>query len=93
MTGKSKDNNAVNHNIDLSANDIAVVRTVVKNGHGWSLLPNYTVKEELKRGELAIIPCPKVKTLRFGVWWNRDKVHLRPHINKAIDWLANINLN
>ena len=68
--------------------DISTLREACKLGHGWSILPYYTVVSELKEGTLKIIPGHKSNHMLFGVWWVRDRKSISPWVEKALLWLA-----
>ncbi|OUR93502.1 hypothetical protein A9Q84_18695 [Halobacteriovorax marinus] len=82
--------------IGLTVNDIALVRQACINAQGWAMIPTYTIKKELITGELIEVKLDrnwKLASYKFGVWWNRDKSYLAPHIDKAVEWLAKQDLN
>lgn len=68
--------------------DISTLREACKLGHGWAILPYYTVVSELKEGTLKIIPGHKSNHMLFGVWWVRDRKSISPWVEKALIWLA-----
>lgn len=82
--------------IGMTLNDIALVRKAVIISEGWSMLPLYTVKKEIKEGKLVEVKQVKkwkLESYKFGVWWNRDKTYLAPQVEIAVDWLSKQNLN
>ncbi|MBC7714675.1 MAG: substrate-binding domain-containing protein [Rhizobacter sp.] len=68
--------------------DISTLREACKLGHGWTILPYYTVVSELKEGTLKIIPGHKSNHMLFGVWWVRERKSISPWVDKALLWLA-----
>ncbi len=68
--------------------DISTLREACKLGHGWAILPYYTVVNELKEGSLKLIPGHKSNPMLFGVWWVRDRKSISPWVEKAQLWLA-----
>jgi DNA-binding transcriptional LysR family regulator len=67
--------------------DISTLREACKLGHGWSILPYYTVVNELREGTLKIIPGHKSNHMMFGVWWVRERKSITPWVEKAVLWL------
>jgi DNA-binding transcriptional LysR family regulator len=68
--------------------DISTLREACKLGHGWTILPYYTIVSELKEGSLKIIPGHKSNHMLFGVWWVRDRKSILPWVEKALSWLS-----
>ena len=82
--------------IAMTFNDIALVRTAVIESLGWAILPTYTVQSELKQKVLTEVEQVRgwsLSTLKFGIWWNRDKAYLKEHVGILSDWLSQQNLN
>lgn len=67
--------------------DISTLREACKLGLGWSILPYYTIVNELKEGTLKIIPGHSSKHMLFGVWWVRERKSISPWVDKALLWL------
>lgn len=67
--------------------DISTLREACKLGHGWAILPYYTVVSELTSGTLKIVPGHKSNHMLFGVWWVRDRKSITPWTDKALSWL------
>ena len=59
----------------VTASDIATVRAMLVQGLGFSLLPYYTVKDEIKRGELIFAKHKLIEELKYGVWWPRSRTN------------------
>ncbi len=68
--------------------DISTLREACKLGHGWAILPYYTVVNEIKEGTLKIISGHRSQPMQFGVWWVRDRKSILPWLEKAQVWLA-----
>lgn len=75
-------------NAKVASNDIAVVRALVLDHHGWSTLPYYAVKDEVQSKQLAIIRGGEIKGFRFGVWYLRGRESILPWVKQAEVWLA-----
>lgn len=75
------------NNAKVSSNDIATIRALCVNGHGWATLPYYAVKEEIDSRKLKIIRGGEIKGYKFGVWCLRGRDSLAPWVKKAEQWL------
>lgn len=69
------------------SNDIAIARQLCLASQGWSLLPIYTIKEELKLKKLKIVGNLSFSFEKFGVWSLRERKNICPYFNKAIVWI------
>ncbi len=57
----------------LTFNDLASLRSALIHGEGWSIVPKYTVANELKSGKLKALNKPlSLSSNSFGLWWNRE---------------------
>ncbi len=75
-------------NISCQTNDVSVTRNLCLSSQGWALLPQYTVKEELRSGKLHILNDIVFEYEKFGVWCLRSRPHLKPIFEKAIEWMG-----
>lgn len=83
MSGETKSKRAFG-----TFSDISTLREACKMGHGWAVLPYYTVVNELKDGALKIVPGHKSQPMHFGVWWVRERKSISPWVEKALQWLS-----
>lgn len=67
--------------------DIATLREACCLGHGWAILPLYTVEKEVAKRQLKIITGQKIQNERYGVWWQRERASIMPWVEKAAVWL------
>ena len=68
------DAQAIAPEIALQFDHIAGVRGACKAGIGWSVLPSYSVQNDIDNGELFDIPNFKINSIKeqFSVWYLRD---------------------
>ncbi|MBT4763265.1 MAG: LysR family transcriptional regulator [Bdellovibrionaceae bacterium] len=70
-----------------SFTDIASVRQACIQGFGWTVLPTYTVLNELNMNQLKEIDGLDIKDEIYSVWWLRERKSITPWAKKAITWL------
>lgn len=68
-------------------NDIATARAACVSGLGWALLPHYSVREELKQGQLVQIENSPTGKAKYGVWWSRTRYSNKKAIHSICEWL------
>jgi DNA-binding transcriptional LysR family regulator len=68
-------------------NDIAVVREAVVGSIGWSLLPLYTVRDEVGSNRVRVFADPTIPEDHFGVWWLRGNRPAERWASHALKWL------
>ncbi len=73
-------------------NDIATARSACIAGLGWALLPLYAVQTEIDNGELQIIETIRRGTSKYGVWWLRGRVNLKPQVERLSNWLKTVEI-
>lgn len=73
--------------IKLSVSDISSLREALIADHGWSLIPRFTVLEELKNKKLLEIKGHEIKPLSYGVWWHKNQQKKHRLIEFSLEWL------
>lgn len=73
--------------LKLSVTDIGTLREALLSDHGWSLIPRYCVHEELKLKKLVEIRGFELKSLSYGVWWNKTTSKHHKLIEFSLEWL------
>jgi DNA-binding transcriptional LysR family regulator len=56
----------------LIFSDLASLRSAIIHGHGWSIIPYYVVKDDLKEKALTDMKVKLSSPMSFGVWWKKD---------------------
>jgi len=74
-------------NVRAVFNDIATARAACLAGAGWSLLPRYSVEQELRDGTLEIIELKKSGEAYYGLWWPRTRQLPQDIFTALIGWL------
>lgn len=74
-------------------NDVASTRAACVADIGWALLPIYTVKSELKDGDLIDLHLKTKPQSKYGVWFLRDRTELKSVNDKLINWLKHQSLS
>lgn len=73
--------------LNATFNDISILRSACIEGFGWTILPTYSIKNELREKKLQVIPGAKLAGSSMGIWWMKDRAALSPWIEKATYWL------
>jgi DNA-binding transcriptional LysR family regulator len=74
--------------IRFRTNDIATAKNLCLAGHGWALLPKYSIAKEIKSKRLKVIGDFVFEEEKFGVWALRTRVNLTPFYDQTISWLT-----
>jgi len=72
--------------------EIGPARQACVAGLGWSVLPAYAVADELRRGHLRALPLATLPVEHFGAWWLRERADVKPLADRALAWLASVDL-
>lgn len=73
-------------------NDIATARAACVAGLGWALLPLYAVRKEISARELQVVETMKRGGSKYGVWWLRSRVNLRPQVERLSVWMKTVEI-
>ncbi len=73
--------------VSVVVDDLAAARAACKAGLGWSVLPAYTVADEVKAGTLKNLDWPNLEPDHFGVYWLRSNTHVEAWVQRAVGWL------
>ncbi|MGZ3788271.1 MAG: substrate-binding domain-containing protein [Bacteriovorax sp.] len=72
------DINALQEDMNLKLNpkfifsDLSTLRSALIHNHGWGLIPQYVVKEDLQKKTLIDLNIKLNSPMSFGVWWKKD---------------------
>jgi DNA-binding transcriptional LysR family regulator len=75
-----------------TVDNIASARAAAINHLGWSILPSYTIRDEVRDRQLRVFSEVLIGQETYGVWWLRENPSIEPFAKKAIDWLSQQNL-
>ena len=71
----------------VTAPDLRMLRALVISGAGWSVLPDYLIETAVTKGDLGVIPAPKMEpTNAFHLVWSKSALR-HPRIARARDVL------
>lgn len=82
--------NVTEVNSAYSFNDIATTRAACQSGAGWALLPEYSVRQELKNNQLVKVEEKMWSTTKYGIWWSRDRFKDAKTIKALSDWIKTL---
>lgn len=92
--GRSLDTDDAPNDIVGSFNDLATIRSACCAGLGWAIVPSYTVRDEIRSGNLNVINCGlEPPAEKFGVWWVREHRAMQSWATRMTDWLSKQDLN
>ncbi len=66
---------------------IAATRAACAAGMGWTILPDYSVREDLHAKKLVALPVSVDDGEHFGIWWSRENKAVHAMVKGAIQWL------
>lgn len=73
--------------VQLSYADIASAREAVCNQQGWAILPGYSVRKEIERGELCELPALPRRSVPMSLWYAAEPHGRRRKVDAAVKWL------
>lgn len=80
-----------NSESDFGFDTLASVKTAVRNGLGWSLVPQFLVEYEKQKKTLFFIDYPiDIKDRKVCLWWLRNRSHHKRISLKLTSWLKEI---
>jgi DNA-binding transcriptional LysR family regulator len=76
---------------DFGFDTLASVKTAVRNGLGWSLVPKFLVEYEKQKKTLFFVDHPiDIKDRKVCLWWLRNRSHHKKLSLKLTSWLKEI---
>lgn len=67
--------------------DLRALRSLLSQGFGWTVLPEYLCSEQLRRGELVAVPPPVSNTrISYNLIWTPGSLR-QPRVAHARDVL------
>lgn len=79
----------LNSPVALICNDIGAIKTLCRQGMGWSILPQSAVKAEIRNGTLKeICRIPSDETITVS-WIRNDSRQILQCVEAACSWLKN----
>ncbi len=78
---------APHQKIATTFNDPLCILEALRQGQGWSILPYFSVKEEVLSGKLKVLSEIKIPSAVYGIWWMRARTSLKPWVEHASNWL------
>jgi DNA-binding transcriptional LysR family regulator len=73
-------------------NDPMSLLAAVGAGAGWTILPDYAVRDGIVAGTLVGLPLAVDLDQRYGIWWLRDRTLLKSSVDRLARWVSGLDL-
>ncbi len=72
----------------LVADNLVAVRSAIRSGLGWSIVPQMLVTKDLREGLCYRFPAqPIIPDRKICLWWKRGRKDIQKNLNHILGWV------